>query len=188
MRYRFVETDEPRSRIAADYGISDMTLYRLAERHQWRRDRPPIDVPATRKSIIAAEAAAQADTQADAEEIQSRTDELAQLPLADRLQRAVEMELSAVELYQMAPRTNSLAQSESERITRTLERLTATLSRVYRLRTSDAPKNGAVWPYDIPEDIDEFRNELARRIEALVDSRSGEIPEPTESDKPHPDK
>jgi hypothetical protein len=173
-----VETEEPRSRIAADYGISEMTIYRLCEKNQWRRERALIDVPAARKSVVAAEAAPPVDMAA----IQSRTDELAQLPLVDRLQRAIETELSALERYQLTPRAYPLTPAEAERISRTLERLIATLSKVDHLRASAAPTNPA-YPYDMPEDIDEFRNELARRINAFVDSRTGENADQAEPDK-----
>jgi hypothetical protein len=189
---RRIEADEPRHRIAADYGISVMTLYRLAERNQWRRDQPLRDVPAARKLAIAAEEAAHIEAGAMTEtgpaSPRYRTDDLAQLPLVDRLQRAVETELSALELFQQRPGTHALTPAESERVTRILEKLIAMLSKIEQLRASVAPNNGPGFYDDIPEDIDEFRNELARRIEAFVKSRTEEeeAAAPAASGEPDP--
>ena len=182
MRYRVVETDEPRPQIAADYGIHVNTLYRFARKYEWpmRKDRAPRDVPAVRKSILAAESSAQAQTEA----IRSQSDEL--LSLVDRLERAVATELSALELFRITHGMHALTPVESERITRTLERLTATLSKVERLRASAAPSNSPTFDYDMPEDIDAFRDELARQIEAFVASRGHEIDEPPECGEPDP--
>jgi hypothetical protein len=79
---------------------------------------------------------------------------------------------------------HALTPVESERITRTLERLTATLSKVEHLRASATPSNSPTFDYDMPEDIDEFRYELARRIRAFVDSRKKGIDTPADAGEP----
>jgi hypothetical protein len=52
-------------------------------------------------------------------------------------------------------------------LTRTLRELNGLLAQ-HQLSAADG------WDDDMPEDIDEFRLELARRIEAFVQSRMGE--------------
>jgi hypothetical protein len=101
-------------------------------------------------------------------EIQKNASESESLSLADRLERAVEKELAALE------RRRVTSPDDPDRTARTLDRLTATLSRIRQLRASGAPESQRD-PYDdFPEDINEFRNELARRIEAFVASEAGE--------------
>jgi hypothetical protein len=159
LRYRYVETNEPITRIARDFRITDKTVRRIAQRENWpMRSSKPRELPLHIRLRMEADNAACAEIQNAGEN---------QLPdLADRLERAVEKELAAVE------RTLS---DEPDRTARTLASLTATLSKIRSLRASDAPAMEQVpADDDMPEDIDEFRRELARRIDAFVDSRTEE--------------
>jgi hypothetical protein len=79
-------------------------------------------------------------------------------------------ELTVVESLRDRLKNEPQSQVAAERTARTLSILTDTLQKLQRLQYA-VPASGPL--YDIPADIDEFRNELARRINAFVDSRTG---------------
>jgi hypothetical protein len=87
-----------------------------------------------------------------------------------RLRRAVLEELRAVEAMRAKLKRNPV---DAERTARTLSSLTETLQKLQRLQCT-LPETELKDDDDMPADIDEFRNELARRINAFVDSRIGE--------------
>ena len=60
----------------------------------------------------------------------------------------------------------------SERSARTLAILTQTLHALQRLRAGSLPEQETPHDDDMPRDIDEFRRDLARRIDAFVASRT----------------
>jgi hypothetical protein len=62
---------------------------------------------------------------------------------------------------------------DAVRTAQTLSSLTETLQKLQRLRCA-LPPSGSTDDDDMPADIDEFRNELARRIEAFLESRPDE--------------
>jgi hypothetical protein len=86
-----------------------------------------------------------------------------------RLRRAVLEELRAVEAMRAKLKRNPV---DAERTARTLSSLTETLQKLQRLQCT-LPETELKDDDDMPADIDEFRNELARRINAFVDSRTG---------------
>jgi hypothetical protein len=86
-----------------------------------------------------------------------------------RLCRAVLEELRAVEAMRAKLKRNPV---DAERTARTLSSLTETLQKLQRLQCT-LPETELKDDDDMPADIDEFRNELARRINAFVDSRTG---------------
>jgi hypothetical protein len=86
-----------------------------------------------------------------------------------RLHRAVLEELRAVEAMRAKLKRNP---ADAERTARTLSSLTETLQKLQRLQYT-LPETELKDDDDMPADIDEFRNELARRINAFVDSRTG---------------
>jgi len=89
------------------------------------------------------------------------------LPAIDRIERLVEQELAAEEAsraqFGLLPR----APGDAERCARTLAILTRTLHALARLR-GGATTQGLRHDDDIPADIDEFRRDFARRIDAFV--------------------
>jgi hypothetical protein len=91
----------------------------------------------------------------------------------DRIERLVEQELAAEEAgrakFGLLPR----GPGDAERCARTLAILTKTLQALTRLR-GGAIEQGSTDDDDMPADMDEFRNELARRIRLFVQSRTGE--------------
>lgn len=96
------------------------------------------------------------------------------LPSAiERIERLLRQELAAEEATR--EQLGSLARSpiEAERCARTLSIFTQTLQALARLRGGAAPDQGSNDDDDdMPRDIDEFRRDLARRIDAFVASRT----------------
>jgi hypothetical protein len=90
----------------------------------------------------------------------------------DRIERLVEQELAAEEAaraqFGLLPR----APGDAERCARTLAILTKTLHALARLRGGATEHGLRHDDDDIPADIDEFRHDLARRIDAFVASRT----------------
>jgi len=94
-------------------------------------------------------------------------------PLADtvaRLHRAILDELAVVETLHANLNGRPQAAAGAARTARTLSSLTATLQKLQSLQR--APANPGPDHDDMPADIDEFRNELARRIDTFVASRA----------------
>jgi len=140
--------------------------------HTRESGNPESDTPSLPHRVPAS--AAMNGEKVDPTEPQGRE---AQLPLADRLEQAVEKELAAIERKRrlLGLRPESIA--DGERTARTLASLTETLNKIRRLRCPETPVVNAPTPdnyeYDMPADIDEFRLALARRIENFVRSRTG---------------
>lgn len=85
--------------------------------------------------------------------------------LAARVQRVVERELDAID--RILGTIGAADAAEAERSARTLASLARALKEVMRLAAPDEPAE----PDDddpMPRDLDEFRRELARRLEALA--------------------
>ena len=94
------------------------------------------------------------------------------LDLIDRLQNQVDQTLTTVERMQAQHDPRLHRPAESEQLSRTLELLTRTLKDVVQLRFAASSQATTNDDDDFPRDIDEFRRELARRIDAFVASRT----------------
>jgi hypothetical protein len=95
-----------------------------------------------------------------------------------RLEAAVRAELSTVEAMRAAYGSEPYKPYHSQLTTRTLSNLTDTLGKLTRLRAALAAEpqpvaapQGPTYD-DYPADIDEFRREFARRVEAFIASRT----------------
>ena len=167
IRHRYEETDEPQGMIAADFGVHRKTIDTLAKKQRWtlRRNRGPRDLPPDLRLATEAENAVRSEVEAASKG--------EPLTVADRLERALEKELAAVETMRAMLGSEPSTPADAERTTRTLERLTEALFKVRRLRLPDANTTDPRALLDMPQDIDEFRHALARRIEAFVRSRNG---------------
>jgi hypothetical protein len=97
----------------------------------------------------------------------------------DRLERAVLAELATIEAMRAALGTMPQKPPAARETVRTLSMLTQTLQIIQRLRASAAleaertRKDNGDDNDDLPADIEAFRDELARRIDAFVASRTG---------------
>jgi transposase-like protein len=202
IRRRYEETDEPVGEIAADMGMRPSSLLRKAKKLGWmlRKDRPPRELPAARRTQLEAEAAIAAEVAArqaashDAAEHatagEAANDEPgppADVPLVERLEQVIERELHAVEIMRSTLGPEPQPAAEAERTARTLATLTATLFKIRRLRAGDAlPQKRAAGQgtdeTDLPADLDQFRDAVARRIEIFVHSRTGAVSVVTRND------
>jgi hypothetical protein len=184
---RWDEGEESVASIAASFAVSERYMRRLAIKLGWgpRPKRKPQDlspvlralaevdalqlgkVPAVTAQPAAAEARPETNGNAP---VGSSTDREA---VIERLLRAVDIELAVVE--RMRASLGSLPQepAEAERTARTLATHARTLREVQRIRGAASLPAGTDDDDNMPADIDEFRRELARRIHAFVDTRTG---------------
>jgi hypothetical protein len=188
-RYRYEHTDASLVDIAVDLRVAKDTVRNLARSRGWARYvRPPLGLtPAVQLNAQASEVEAQAfgasvpvtalpenaDTVRQGEGTNPDGASTGMPALTDtvaRIYRAVMDELIAVEALRAQLKREPKSSQDAERTARTLSSLTETLQKLQRLQCA-VPQSG---PHDddIPADIDEFRTELARRIEAFVASRS----------------
>jgi hypothetical protein len=176
-RHLFEETDAKLADIAFELGIHKGTVRVVAERRGWKRYvPPPRDVsPATRILVETESLERRRETaQTGPEDGRAQPDGTggaSESDLVARLRRAVLNELTVIESLRDRLKNEPQSRVAAERTARTLSTLTDTLQKLQRLQCA-VPASGSL--YDIPADIDEFRNELARRIEAFVASRTDE--------------
>jgi hypothetical protein len=88
------------------------------------------------------------------------------------MEAAVLKELATVEAMRAQLGSQPLRPLDAERTARTLNSLTETLAKLKRLRVGLPAQAVSHEDDDVPEDIDEFRFELARRLEAFFKSRT----------------
>lgn len=176
IRRRYVETDETQTSIGLDHGRSRKTIENLAKDQGWplRKDRPPRGLPPALKLYKEATEALAQQASPDAPKADSENAAPDEAPVPGsvvaRLEAAVEKELRKVESLRGEFGRPEQRSIEAERIARTLATLTETLFKVRRLHE---PGNiGGSNDDDLPGDVDGFRLELARRIEAFVRSRT----------------
>jgi hypothetical protein len=176
-RYLFEETEAAMADIAFELGIHKGTVPVVARRRGWKRYvPPPRDVlPATRILVEAESLERQREIAQSGPEVERAQPDGGsgefESDIVARLRRAVLNELTAIESLRDRLKNEPQSRVAAERTARTLSTLTDTLQKLQRLQYA-VPASGS--RYDIPADIDEFRNELARRIEAFVASRTDE--------------
>jgi hypothetical protein len=180
-RYLFEETEAAMADIAFELGIHKGTVPVVAGRRGWKRYvPPPRDVlPATRilveaETLERRQNTAQSGPETEPEKHagpEGASEKSESDDLVARLRRAVLNELTVVESLRDRLKNEPQSRVAAERTARTLSTLTDTLQKLQRLQYA-VPASGSL--YDMPADIDEFRNELARRIGEMVASRSDE--------------
>jgi hypothetical protein len=89
------------------------------------------------------------------------------IALVERVTRAVERELSQIEVIVGGHHVNAARRTEAERRARTLASLARTLTEVRKLRAEEDRLKPQDDP-DRPRDLDEFRRTLAKRLEQMV--------------------
>jgi hypothetical protein len=193
VRHRYEETDQPMPAIAAECGMSLRALHRMVEREGWsmRSERPPRNLPPAARlfeeartlanqkagATAAEDDARQAPTAAAAQDANQEANQEADndsRSAVDRLEALVMKEIAAEEAARSVLRGAPRSRSEARDVTRNLSTLTQTLQTLRRMRAGEKTDGTcANCPYydPVPEDIDEFRLELARRISAFIESR-----------------
>ncbi len=197
-RHRYEHTEESITSIAVDFGVHKSTLQRMAARLGWvRHVPPPRDLPPAVRLLAQAEALEKAtfatghqsprdngegpssadQTEGMAEHKHSADSQVTGLSpppgiTVERLYRDVLEEITAVEALRAQLKRQPQSALDGERTARTLSSLAETVNKLQRMQCGNL-QSGQDHD-DMPRDIDEFRNELARRIEAFVESRADE--------------
>jgi hypothetical protein len=158
-KHLYETTLMPLGDIAALMGVSRTTLTRRVAEWGWLRRSPARQL--TERAVVATAPAATAIAPAS------------RLDLAARILTVAERSLAAVD--RVLAKVGPADEAGAERSARTL----AAVARSLREMTVLTRPQELMPPDDadddpIPRDIDEFRRELARRIHALVDARTGE--------------
>jgi hypothetical protein len=175
-RRRYEETAEPAGPIAADLGIHTCSLSRLARNLGWVR-RNAGQRGLTTAMRLAEQAHAAAESQAEEAPPLPADAPTSDPATLDRLEQAVLKELASVEAMRKQFGAEPYEPRDAERTARTLANLTDTLGKLKRMRAGVAEHARPQDDYDdMPEDMDAFRNELARRIRAFVESRTAGMP------------
>lgn len=177
----YEQTLAPVDDIAAMMGVSRALFYRCVQKGSWRGRRASVGTFKFARALTGTAVATIVPMPAPAEQPRAEVivpaDPLSpqqRLALALRIQCVVEREMDAMERILAVIQPSD--QIEAEQGARTLAGVSRALREIKALTEPDE-----VTPPDetdddpIPRDIDEFRNELARRINAFVDAeRNGE--------------
>jgi hypothetical protein len=180
MRRDYEHTDKPIDEICAEHGISSGTLRDRVRRWDWTPRRlpipaegpPPLPAPRFDSPRAAAPPAVPAASVPSAEpEAAPAAPALAPLPvdpalIAQRLQGAVARVLPAIETTLANLAATTAHPREVERAARALAALTRTLREL----------NALLGRYPVPDKdeaktLDEFRRELARKMDAVIAAR-----------------
>jgi hypothetical protein len=198
-RRRIEQTLQSTTAIAHDFGLHHDSLARLVRRYGWVRPEgalarnlsPAMRLAARADALVTASAHSRLGSVSGVNSSGNpepsaqkelgprfRGDERAEKPsldtsAIDRLEAAVLEELARVEATRAGAAAEPPRPADAGRTARTLSVLTETLAKLGRLPLAAQPQPGRSHD-DIPADIDEFRNELARRIDALVASEPDE--------------
>ncbi len=180
--HQYVYTDKPVGLIARDHAIGERDVTRIRHaagvppRGARVRALPPamrLLQDATRRLKAAApppDAEQPAPSAAPPPPPTTTAQPFSDASAIARLERLIEQELAAHEATRAELGALARAPTDAERCARILSILTQTLQRLMHLRAGVAPEQGSYDDDDIPADIDEFRRDLARRIEAFVAS------------------
>jgi len=177
--HQYLHTDTPVGQIAAEHGVSerDLTRMRQANGVPARGARVRALPPAMRRLLeTTRELKAAAPPHDEPPAPSAAVSATAGAPFSDasvieRIERLIERELAAEEATRAALGSLARTPTEAERCARTVASMTRSLHTLMRLRAGLAPEQGSSNDHGIPADIDEFRRELARRIEAFVASQ-----------------
>ncbi len=181
LRRRYEHTDQTMREIADEFGLGERTLGRMAKDEGWtgRGKRPPRELAAALRLldqalVLEAEAPPTPDPSPPLAALAERGESViapSGLSPLDRLEALVVKEIEAEEAARAIPAVRPRASAAAERSARALAILTQTLQTLQRMR-GGAANLKAVYDDDMPADIDEFRRDLARRIDAFVASRT----------------
>lgn len=166
-RRRYEQTAEAKSAIGADLGIAPSTFSSLATRLGWTRFTPPprgLDAAArlTAKSQALVKAAAAAEPAYDDMPMDTPT-------LVAWLRREIQAQIGIVKQLREQERAEPLTDEAAIRLARILSSLADALTKLDRHTAGPACRPAE--PDELPENIDDIRIDLARRIDAFIASR-----------------
>lgn len=166
VRKLYEGTDVPNADLAALCGLGVSTFIRRARLWGWR----PRNGHASSYDVVA-KAEVEAIREAAAPEVTIAKNET----LIDRVRSAVEREIVAIEAVLSRVEGARLRSADAERAARTLATLVRTLREVAALQRDEKPEDGkGEGNEDGFRDLEEFRAELAERLDRLRRSRSAE--------------
>lgn len=173
----YEQTLAPVDDIAGMLGLSRSNFYRRVREGNWRGRRASLGTfqfarALSGRAVVAMTAEPAEQPRADIAAPGDPVSPQQRMALALRMQQVVEREMDAVERVLDAIRPDD--QGEAERSARTLASVSRTLREIKALNSpeDETPPNDAD-DDSLPRDIDEFREALARRIEAFIDARQG---------------
>ena len=174
-RRLYEQTDTPQQEIAAMMGVSRDTLRARAREWGWTRRPHTARALELLHAVRGAAAAAAPDAMPEALPAAKQPPSGPVTPeqraaLAQRIQNVVEREMTALE--RLLDKAGESGHGGAENSARALAGIARTLREVALLnRPAEAMLPDEADDDPIPRDIDEFRRELARRINAFVDAR-----------------
>ncbi|HMJ43684.1 MAG TPA: hypothetical protein VK522_15540 [Pseudolabrys sp.] len=187
---RYETTPESLDSIALDFSSNRSTLRNVAKRENWKRYVPPPRGLSRAAEIAGKAAALEAEALAalsspSPESGMSPSEEAAAPPTApgkawsmreriDELRAAVDEEIAAVRALRAKLKSVPHGTEAAGRTSRTLADLTTTLERLRRLEIGAPQHERQDTHDDMPADLDAFREDLARQIEAFMESRPDE--------------
>jgi hypothetical protein len=181
VRQKYLHSDDTLEQIAAQFNINARDISRMREMEGWPSRHARVRrVPRIAQVLNDAQAleAQRADLARDDRVPSDRPAPAEAEPaasalpsLVERMERLVEQEITAEERARAELGRSPRRRAEAKRCASTLATLTQTLAALARLRGDTSPEQGTHDDDDLPADIDEFRRELARRIEAFVASQ-----------------
>ena len=164
----YEQTLTPVKEIAAMMGVSRWTLESRIREWEWKRRRHPTGpVDLLRAVRGAAVAAVTAPGLPEATIVPVTPERRA--ALAARIMDVVERQMDAIERVLATVQPND--PGEGERGMRMLASITQTLREIAALNKPDEVTPDEADADAIPDDMDELRYELARRLSALIDAR-----------------
>jgi hypothetical protein len=163
IRHAYENTRRSIEDICLAHGISANTLRRRVKAWGWTMRQPPIsdEGPSARMEPDAAEPSAHIAGPPDTRPAHQRLQDA-----AARVMRAIETTSSRLTAGPVHLRETEMAARTLVSLMRTLRDLNAVLDQHPVKDNNDLP----------PEDMDEFRNALARRLQAVVERHQAEIP------------
>lgn len=205
LRQRYEQTDQPMRSLAREFSIGISTLSALVERHGWvkrsqrKRGRPEASLVSEAQALMQSlPARGSLVTTNELLALERDLTPSPSLPLAgggssvsasaapnenltaaERIEALLLKEIAAEEVARDALGNEPRLRTEADACARRLAVMTQTLQTLQRRSRWPMRSVIAASTTTSPEDIDEFRERLARRIEAFMESRDDEEFEPT---------
>jgi hypothetical protein len=163
-KYLYENTLTPTDEIGAKMGLSRTAFYLRVKEWKWQQRRYSSGAAEAPAVVSAADSEFEAASAPTPEPDDAAVD----LPFAARLQRVVNAQMEVIErtLRVLGPASNI----EAERTARILATLSRTVQEIVATAEGDTRADAAD-DDPIPDDIDEFRYQLARRIRGFIEAR-----------------